>query len=203
MPSARHRRIDGQRVLTGWAMLVYTFLYAPIVVVVIFAFNSNRQVTIWRGFTTHWFGDAWNDPVYRSALTTSLRIALVSSLLSTVLGTAAALALGRMHRRWRLPFDALVYLTLVVPEIVIAVASLIFFVRFHARVGDLPAARPDDDPAGPHGLQRLARDADRARPLRGHGIRARGGELRPRRRLRSRRSARSRCRACIPRSWPR
>ena len=86
-------------------------------------------MTIWRGFTTHWFGDAWNDPVYRSALTTSLRIALVSSLLATVLGTAAALALGRMQRRWRMPFDALVYLTLVVPEIVIAVASLIFFVR--------------------------------------------------------------------------
>lgn len=138
MPSARHRRIDGHRLLTGWAMLVYTFLYAPIVVVVIFAFNSNRQVTIWHGFTTHWFGDAWNDPVYRNALTTSLRIALVSSLLATVLGTAAALALSRMQRRWRMPFDALVYLTLVVPEIVIAVASLIFFVRFHARVGSFP-----------------------------------------------------------------
>jgi spermidine/putrescine transport system permease protein/putrescine transport system permease protein len=119
-------------------MLVYIFLYTPIVVVVLFAFNSNRQVTIWRGFTTHWFADAWNDPVYRNALTTSLRIAFVSSVLSTVLGTAAALALGRMQRRWRLPFDALVYLTLVVPEIVIAVASLIFFVRFHARVGTFP-----------------------------------------------------------------
>jgi len=135
VPSSRHRRIDGQSLLTGWAMLVYAFLYAPIVVVVVFAFNSNRQVTIWHGFTTHWFADAWNDPVFRSALTTSLRIAFASSVLSTVLGTAAALALGRMRRRWRLPFDALVYLTLVVPEIVIAVASLIFFVRFHARVG--------------------------------------------------------------------
>jgi ABC-type spermidine/putrescine transport system permease subunit II len=134
----RQRRIDGRRLLTGWAMLVYAFLYAPIVVVVLFAFNSNRQVTIWRGFTAHWFADAWNDPVYRSALTTSLRIALVSSILSTILGTAAALALGRMQRRWRLPFDALVYLTLVVPEIVIAVASLIFFVRFHARVDSFP-----------------------------------------------------------------
>jgi len=119
-------------------MLVYTFLYAPIVVVVIFAFNSNRQVTIWHGFTTHWFGDAWNNQIYRSALETSLRIALASSLLSTVLGTAAALALARMRRRWRMPFDALVYLTLVVPEIVIAVASLIFFVRFHARFATFP-----------------------------------------------------------------
>jgi ABC-type spermidine/putrescine transport system permease subunit II len=137
VPSAR-RRIDGRRVLTGWAMLVYTFLYAPIAVVVIFAFNSNRQVTIWHGFTTHWFGDAWNNQIYRSALETSLRIALASSLLSTILGTAAALALARMHRRWRMPFDALVYLTLVVPEIVIAVASLIFFVRFHARFATFP-----------------------------------------------------------------
>ena len=138
MPSVRHRRIDGRRVLTGWAVLVYTFLYAPIVVVVIFAFNSNRQVTIWHGFTTHWFGDAWKNQIYRSALETSLRIALASSILSTVIGTAAALALARMRRRWRVPFDALVYLTLVVPEIVIAVASLIFFVRFHARVATFP-----------------------------------------------------------------
>jgi spermidine/putrescine transport system permease protein/putrescine transport system permease protein len=131
-------RIDGRSVLTGWAMLVYAFLYAPIVIVVIFAFNSNRQVTIWHGFTTHWFGDAWNNQIYRSALETSLRIALASAILSTVLGTAAALALARMRRRWRMPFDALVYLTLVVPEIVIAVASLIFFVRFHARVATFP-----------------------------------------------------------------
>ena len=138
MPRARHRRIDGRRLLTGWAMLVYTFLYSPIVVVVIFAFNSNRQVTIWHGFTTHWFGDAWNNQIYRSALETSLRIALASSLLSTILGTAAALALARMRRRWRMPFDALVYLTLVVPEIVIAVASLIFFVHFHARFATFP-----------------------------------------------------------------
>jgi ABC-type spermidine/putrescine transport system permease subunit II len=138
VPSVRQRHIDGRRVLTGWAMLVYTFLYAPIVVVVIFAFNSNRQVTVWQGFTTHWFGDAWNNQIYRSALETSLRIALASSLLSTVLGTAAALALARMRRRWRMPFDALVYLTLVVPEIVIAVASLIFFVRFHARFATFP-----------------------------------------------------------------
>jgi ABC-type spermidine/putrescine transport system permease subunit II len=136
VPSAR--RIDGRRVLTGWAMLVYAFLYAPIVIVVIFAFNSNRQVTIWHGFTTHWFGDAWNNQIYRSALETSLRIALASAFLSTILGTAAALALARMRRRWRMPFDALVYLTLVVPEIVIAVASLIFFVRFHARVATFP-----------------------------------------------------------------
>jgi ABC-type spermidine/putrescine transport system permease subunit II len=134
----RARRIDGRRVLTAWAMLVYAFLYAPIVIVVIFAFNSNRQVTIWHGFTTHWFGDAWNNQIYRSALETSLRIALASAFLSTILGTAAALALARMRRRWRMPFDALVYLTLVVPEIVIAVASLIFFVRFHARVATFP-----------------------------------------------------------------
>jgi ABC-type spermidine/putrescine transport system permease subunit II len=132
------RRVGGRDLLTGWALLVYAFLYAPIVVVVIFAFNSNRQVTVWRGFTTHWFGDAWNDPVFHGALTTSLRIALASSLLATLLGTAAALALGRMRRRWRMPFDALIYLTLVVPEIVIAVASLIFFVRFHARFSAFP-----------------------------------------------------------------
>jgi ABC-type spermidine/putrescine transport system permease subunit II len=132
------RRLSGKAALTGWACVVYAFLYAPIVVVVILAFNKNRDVVIWRGFSTRWFGIAFHDPVYREAVETSLRIALASSLLSTVLGTCAALALGRMRKRWRVPFDVLVYLTLVVPELVIAVASLIFFVRLHSNFGVFP-----------------------------------------------------------------
>jgi ABC-type spermidine/putrescine transport system permease subunit II len=117
------------RLLTVWALVVFAFLYVPIGVVVVYAFNANRQVALWTGFTTHWFGDALRDPVYTSALTTSLKIALVSAVLSTVLGTAAALGLARAGRAARLPFDTLVYLTLAVPEIVFAVAALIFFVQ--------------------------------------------------------------------------
>ena len=87
------------------------------------------NVTVWNGFTTCWFRAGLHDPVYIPAILTSLEIAAVASVAATVLGLCAALALARLRPRLRAPFDVVVYLTLVVPEIVIAVASLIFFVQ--------------------------------------------------------------------------
>ena len=87
------------------------------------------NVTVWNGFTTCWFSAGLHDPTYIPAIVTSLQIAAVASVIATALGLCAALALARMRQRFRAPFDVLVYLTLVVPEIVIAVASLIFFVQ--------------------------------------------------------------------------
>jgi len=137
VPSFLRAHLGARRLLSAWACFVYLFLYVPIVLVVVYAFNKNRDVGLWTGFTTHWFGDALGDSQYTSALETSAKIALLSSLFATILGTAAALALARMRKAARAPFDVLVYLTLVVPEIVIAVASLIFFVQAHQRVGTL------------------------------------------------------------------
>jgi ABC-type spermidine/putrescine transport system permease subunit II len=146
------RLITAKRGFTLWAILVYAFLYLPIVVVVIFAFNKPAatsiaafhgknicdippanigNITVWNGFTTCWFRSGLTDPTYIPAIETSLKIAALASTIATVLGLCAALALARMKRVMRIPFDILVYLTLVVPEIVIAVASLIFFVQFH------------------------------------------------------------------------
>src|SRR5690348_18332289 len=94
------------------------------------------NITVWNGFTSCWFSAGLHDPTYIPAIVVSLQIAAVASIISTLLGLGAALALARMKPRLRAPFDTLVYLTLVVPEIVIAVALLIFFVQarnyFHA-----------------------------------------------------------------------
>ncbi len=135
---------------TVWAWLVFGFLYVPIVVMVVFAFNKPSaaatenihytsvanltpdqvgNVAVWNGFTPDWFSAGIHNPTYIPSILTSLEIALVAALIATVLGLGAAIALARMKRLWRAPFDVLVYLTLVVPEIVIAVASLIFFVQ--------------------------------------------------------------------------
>jgi ABC-type spermidine/putrescine transport system permease subunit II len=138
-------------------VVVYAFLFLPILVMAVFAFNKPSpaalagfhgsnvcsipptqigNITVWNGFTACWFSAGLHDPTYVPAIVTSLQIAAVAAIISTVLGLCAALALARMKPRLRAPFDALVYLTLVVPEIVIAVASLIFFVQarnyFHA-----------------------------------------------------------------------
>ncbi len=155
----RRRILTAKRGFATWALIVYAFLYLPIVVVVIFAFNKPSptsvaafhgsnicnippanvgNISVWNGFTTCWFKEGLNDPVYIPAIKTSLKIAAQAAIIATALGLAAALALARMRPRLRIPFDILVYLTLVVPEIVIAVASLIFFVQARQNFGFFP-----------------------------------------------------------------
>jgi ABC-type spermidine/putrescine transport system permease subunit II len=129
------RRVDVA--LTAHAGIVYAFLYLPIVVVVIYAFNDGRLVQIWEGFSTRWFGEAWRDDTLRSAFRISLITATLNAILATVLGTAAGMALRNVGRRTRTTFDAFMYTTLIVPEIVIAIASLLFFVTIGLPLGPL------------------------------------------------------------------
>jgi ABC-type spermidine/putrescine transport system permease subunit II len=135
VPSSASRK----RLLSGWGLVVLLFLYLPIGVVIAYAFNASRDVSVWKGFSLHWFSAALDSDRYVGALQLSLKIAALNALCATLLGTAAALALGRSRSRWRVPFSALVFLTLVVPEIVIAVASRVFFVQAHDNVGLFPA----------------------------------------------------------------
>ena len=129
------RWLSVPRLLGGYSALVYIFLFFPIVIVVIFAFNSGNNVASFAGFSTKWFKAALQDDSITSAITRSLQIAFASAIVATVFGTAAALALARVSRRVRNPFDVLVFLTLVVPELVIAVSSLIFFVNVGFELG--------------------------------------------------------------------
>jgi len=119
----------------GWAALVYAFLYAPILIVVIYAFNGGRQVLNWEGFSTKWFGEALSDPTITEPLKNSLVIGVSNALIACVLGTALALALARMRPFVRVPFDGLVYMTLVTPEIVFGISALIFFVQAGVPLG--------------------------------------------------------------------
>jgi ABC-type spermidine/putrescine transport system permease subunit II len=142
--------VTAKRGFTAWSVCVYAFLYLPIAVMVLFAFNEPAasalagfhgsnvcdipptqlgNLTVWNGFTTCWFSKGLHDQTYIPAIVTSLKIGAASAVISTILGLCAALALARMRSWLRVPFDTVVYLTLVVPEIVIAVASLIFFVQ--------------------------------------------------------------------------
>lgn len=125
----------GRRSLTGFALLVYAFLYAPIAVVVVYAFNGGRQVLNWEGFSTRWFGEALGDEVIRDALRNSLVIALGNAAVACVLGTMLALALPRMWAAIRVPVDALVTMTLVTPEIVFGIAALVFFTEIGIPLG--------------------------------------------------------------------
>ena len=108
-------------------LLVYAFLYLPIVVIIVFAFNANRLATIWTGFSPEWFGVALDNRVVQRALQNSLIVAFSNAILATIFGTMAALALQRVPKKLKLMFDALTYVSIIVPEIVIALATLVFF----------------------------------------------------------------------------
>ncbi len=129
----RHVPVSG--LLGGYSALVYLFLFLPIVVVIVYAFNSGNNVASFESFSTVHFGRALDDDSITSSIERSFQIAIASALIATVFGTAAALALSRTSRRVRTPFDILVFLTLVVPELVIAVSSLIFFVNVGFELG--------------------------------------------------------------------
>ena len=114
---------------------VYAFLYLPILIVIIYAFNDSRLVQVWEGFSLRWIRDTFADETIRRALTISFLTASANAVLSTVLGTAAALGLRNIGKRTRTAFDACMYMTLIVPEIVIAIASLLFFVTVRSYLG--------------------------------------------------------------------
>ena len=127
--------MTGRRLLGGYAFLAYVFLYAPIAVVVVFAFNGSRDVLYWQGFSTKWFATALQTPEITNALKLSILIALGNAVVACVLGTMLALALPRMRPWVRTPIDALAYMTLVTQEIVFAIAALVFFVQAGSRLG--------------------------------------------------------------------
>lgn len=125
----------GRRILAAHAVLVYAFLYLPIGVVFVYAFNGGRQTLNWEGFSTRWFGEALRDDTITGALRNSLVVALGNAVVACVLGTMLALALPRMRARARVPIDALITMTLVTPEIVFGIAALVFFTEIGFTLG--------------------------------------------------------------------
>jgi spermidine/putrescine transport system permease protein len=110
---------------------VYLFLFLPIVIVVVFSFNgTDRLVTEWAGLSVKWYERALSDGSVQAALKNSLLIGVINAILATAFGTMAALGLQRVRPRVRLMFDALTYISVIVPEIVIALATLILFSLF-------------------------------------------------------------------------
>lgn len=126
--SRRAERTRADRALAGYAGLVYLFLYVPIVTVVVLSFNAGMHATDLRGFSLRWYGEAWSDPFVTEALRNSLEIATTTAILATTFGTMAALALNRMRGPLRSVLDALVYAAIMVPGIVIGIATLVFVV---------------------------------------------------------------------------
>ena len=121
--------------LASATAVVYALLYAPIAVLMIFSFNHSRLSARWQGFTTEWYAALWRNDLLFQSLLNSLIVAVAATLVCVVVGTAAAVVSARTWRRGRALLDGLVYLPLVIPEIVIAVALVIFFSLLSLNLG--------------------------------------------------------------------
>lgn len=118
----------GRRILNLNAILSYIFLYAPIFILIIYSFNASRLAFSWKGFTLDWYVQLFHNEVIASSLRNSLIVASASTLIATVFGTMVALAMERYEFWGKLPFDGLLYLPVIIPDIAMAVMLLMFFV---------------------------------------------------------------------------
>ncbi len=119
-----------------WMMVVYLFLYLPIVVLVVYSFNDSRMVTLWGGWTLKWYGAVFHDQELIRALLLSLKVALATATTSVLLGTLAAFALVRYrHFAGKSLLNFMINIPLVMPTVVIALALLLFFVTVQKSFG--------------------------------------------------------------------
>lgn len=124
--AASGRWVDRLLTANGW--LVFLFLYAPIVVLVGFSFSGSQNLGAWGGFSLRWYRRMAGNDALLDSLGNSIQVAVVSTIVATVLGTAAAIALDR-YRKWvgKRTFDALLYLPVIIPDVTMAVMLLMWF----------------------------------------------------------------------------
>lgn len=135
----------GSWLIKGEALLTYLFLYAPILILIIFSFNNSRSSAVWRGFTLDWYkslleGSGLLPPeavenlpqTYQGAgilfaLRNSMIVATISTVISTVFGTMIALGMERFNFRVRQLLDVMLYLPIIIPDITMGIAMAVFF----------------------------------------------------------------------------
>ena len=118
------------RYLKLHAVLAFAFLFAPIVVLVAFSFNKARSSTTWTGFSTQWYSKLAHNHDALQAFRNTIKVAVVATLVATILGTLAAFALTRFKFSGRSGYSTLIFVSLVMPEIVMAISLTAFFRRF-------------------------------------------------------------------------
>ena len=114
--------------LRGISGLSLAFLYLPIIVLVVFSFNDSRLSAVWQGFSWHWYGVLRHDDALLAAAANSLWVAALSTSIVVLLGVPAAMGLERLRGRGRRSLETIFLLPLVLPEVMMGVALLLFFV---------------------------------------------------------------------------
>ncbi|MFD2741237.1 ABC transporter permease [Sulfitobacter aestuarii] len=109
--------------------LGFVFLYLPMVILIIYSFNASKLVTVWAGFSTRWYGALFQNEAFLNAAWVTLKVAVASSTLATMLGTMAAYVLVRGGRfLGRTLFSGMIYAPLVMPEVITGLSLLLLFI---------------------------------------------------------------------------
>lgn len=120
---------------SSYAVLFYAFLYAPIVLLVLFSFNQSRFPTHWTGFSLDWYVKLFGNYAMGLALKNSLIVTITSTTIATIIGTMVAVAMERFGFRAKSSLDAVLFLPIIIPDIAMAIMLLAFFVLIGMQLG--------------------------------------------------------------------
>ena len=121
--------------LVAYSLAILAFLYLPLLILSLYSFNDSRINAVWTGFTFKWYAALLENDRALEALGNSLLIASVTTVVSTVMGTLAALALHRYQYKCRLLINNLLYLPILIPEIVMGLSLLVLFSQLGINLG--------------------------------------------------------------------
>lgn len=130
----------GDKILKGYSLALYVFLYAPILIMVVFSFNDSRLLAVWRGFSLRWYETLIADPTIWRAFYNSIWVAGLTTIVSIVLGTMMAFVMIRYSFRGKSLLDSSLYFPVVIPEITEALSLLLFYVFTGIPLGGLTVA---------------------------------------------------------------
>src|SRR5258705_7469225 len=125
------------RWLTAFAVAIYGFLFAPIVVLILFSFNNSRRTFVWQGFTLDWYPKLFDNADLLDSLRVTMVVAVVAVIVATILGSLLGLGLARLRFRASGATETLILLPMVTPEILMGISLLIFFFQLFGGIGSI------------------------------------------------------------------
>lgn len=132
---SQNKKKIGELIGTLYSVFIYTILYIPVVVMMIFSFNDQRYNYYWNGFTTKWYSKLFSNSAVIESLWYSIIIAVVCTVISVTIGTIGALGLRKYEFKGKKIINNMLYIPIIVPEIVLAVALIIVFIKAGISLG--------------------------------------------------------------------
>lgn len=118
-----------------YSLLIYAFLYVPIIVLIVYSFNDSKYRGNWSGFTLRWYYELFQDPDILSSIYVTFFVAIISSLIATIIGTVTAVGIDKLKPKHKLMFMNISYIPMISPDIVIGISLLTLFVMSSLQQG--------------------------------------------------------------------